>query len=104
MKIGILTQPLGHNYGGLLQNWALQMILKEMNHEPLTIVYYGLTPFQKLKSDVNVIVLYVIKHLLRHPSRSLTCLPWKKVNKFTNLWKFLNKHIVRSKVIKKTLV
>lgn len=28
MKIGILTQPLQTNYGGLLQNYALQQVLK----------------------------------------------------------------------------
>ena len=28
MKLGILTQPLYDNYGGLLQNYALQQILK----------------------------------------------------------------------------
>ena len=27
MKIGILTQPLHSNYGGLLQNYALQQTL-----------------------------------------------------------------------------
>lgn len=34
MKIGILTQPLHTNYGGLLQAWALQAVLKRMGHEP----------------------------------------------------------------------
>lgn len=34
MKIGILTQPLHRNYGGILQNWALQQVLKDMGHEP----------------------------------------------------------------------
>ena len=33
MKIGILTQPLRTNYGGLLQCWALQRVLREMGHE-----------------------------------------------------------------------
>ena len=33
MKIGILTQPLHTNYGGLLQCWALQRVLREMGHE-----------------------------------------------------------------------
>ena len=27
MKIGILTSPLKSNYGGILQNWALQQVL-----------------------------------------------------------------------------
>lgn len=37
MKIGILTQPLHSNYGGILQNFALQQVLKKMGHEPCTI-------------------------------------------------------------------
>src|SRR5690554_5946882 len=37
MKIGILTQPLLNNYGGLLQNFALQKVLMELGHEVLTI-------------------------------------------------------------------
>ncbi|UCU92211.1 polysaccharide pyruvyl transferase family protein [Hydrogenophaga taeniospiralis] len=37
MKIAILTQPLGHNYGGIMQAWALQKILKRMGHDPITI-------------------------------------------------------------------
>lgn len=40
MKIGILTHPLSRNYGGVLQNWALQQVLKSMGHEPVTI-YWG---------------------------------------------------------------
>ncbi len=37
MKIGILTQPLGVNYGGILQNYALQTVLRRMGHEPVTL-------------------------------------------------------------------
>lgn len=37
MKIGILTQPLQTNYGGLLQNWALQTVLKKDGHSVETI-------------------------------------------------------------------
>lgn len=37
MKIGILTQPLQYNYGGLLQNFALQTILKRMGHNVVTL-------------------------------------------------------------------
>ena len=37
MKIGILTQPLYENYGGLLQCFALQTILKRLGHEPWII-------------------------------------------------------------------
>lgn len=37
MKIAILTQPLGHNYGGILQNYALQQVLINLGHEPITL-------------------------------------------------------------------
>jgi hypothetical protein len=37
MKIAILTQPLHNNYGGNLQNFALQKVIKGMGHEPITI-------------------------------------------------------------------
>lgn len=37
MKIGILTQPLINNYGGLLQAWALQQTLHRMGHQAIII-------------------------------------------------------------------
>lgn len=37
MKIGILTQPLHTNYGGQLQNYALQTVLKRMGHDVITL-------------------------------------------------------------------
>ena len=37
MKIGILTQPLLNNYGGTLQNYALQIVLRKLGHKPVTI-------------------------------------------------------------------
>lgn len=36
-KIGILTQPLHDNYGGLLQAYALKESLKSLGHDPLII-------------------------------------------------------------------
>jgi hypothetical protein len=36
-KIAILTQPLGHNYGGILQAWALQQVILEIGYDPITI-------------------------------------------------------------------
>lgn len=37
MRIGILTQPLHLNYGGIIQNWALQQVLKNLGHEPVMV-------------------------------------------------------------------
>jgi|SRR5690625_67380 len=36
-KIAILTQTPRNNYGGIIQNYALQKVLKDMGHQPETI-------------------------------------------------------------------
>lgn len=37
MKIGIITLPFHKNFGGILQNFALQKVLKNIGHEVITI-------------------------------------------------------------------
>lgn len=37
MKIGIITLPFNTNYGGILQAWALQTVLRKLGHEAITI-------------------------------------------------------------------
>lgn len=37
MRIGILTLPLHNNYGGILQAYALQKVLKDMGHAPVIL-------------------------------------------------------------------
>lgn len=37
MRINIITQPLFSNYGGILQNYALQEVFRHMGHEVLTV-------------------------------------------------------------------
>lgn len=44
MRIGIITQPLLNNYGGLLQNYALQQVLIRMGHNPITIDQFLFSP------------------------------------------------------------
>ena len=36
MKVGIITQPLLNNYGGILQNFALQRVLDDLGYESVT--------------------------------------------------------------------
>lgn len=36
-RIHILTHPLGANYGGIMQAYALQQVLRQMNYEPVTL-------------------------------------------------------------------
>lgn len=44
MKIAIMTQPLGKNYGGIMQAFALQKTLKDMGHQVVTIDYNNKSP------------------------------------------------------------
>ena len=37
VKIGIVTLPLHINFGGFLQNYALQQVLLKMGYEPITL-------------------------------------------------------------------
>lgn len=39
MKIAIMTHPLGKNYGGIMQAFSLQKVLKTMGHDVVTIDY-----------------------------------------------------------------
>ena len=60
MKIAILTQPLHNNYGGNLQNFALQKVLTDMGHEPVTIDRHHTV---KLRTKLK---LGYFKNLLMH--------------------------------------
>lgn len=39
MKVAILTQPICNNYGGILQNYALQTVLERRGHTVITLNY-----------------------------------------------------------------
>lgn len=57
MRIGILTHPLETNYGGIVQNFALQTILKELGHSPITLDYKDETPLKiKILSFIGRII------------------------------------------------
>jgi|LSQX01.3.fsa_nt_gb hypothetical protein len=59
MKIGILTQPLHNNYGGILQAYALQKVLKDMGHEVIIINRQSkkVSTFRKYGSVVKSILI-----------------------------------------------
>ena len=60
MKIGILTQPLNCNYGGLLQCYALQTVLQRMGHQTLVLQ----REFNR-KYTIKGAIIYYIKHILK---------------------------------------
>ena len=62
MKIGIYTQPLLYNFGGILQNWALQTVLKRMGHTVETI---NQSPYKPMPSLIIYVKRAVKKYVLR---------------------------------------
>ena len=59
MRICILTQPLHTNYGGLLQTYALQTVLKRMGHEVWTEDRKrGLSFIGKIKLLIKRVIKY----------------------------------------------
>lgn len=66
MKIGILTQPLHRNYGGILQNWALQQVLKGMGHQPEMILRYRNQPPLKPRNVLRRCASFAKKFYTRY--------------------------------------
>ena len=50
MRVGIITLSLENNYGGILQNFALQKVLKDMGHTPMTCRWTGYTSLGFIKA------------------------------------------------------
>ena len=60
MRIGIITQPLHANYGGLLQNYALQQILIRAGYEVETIDWEGKTGIREILYRIKMYVLHAL--------------------------------------------
>lgn len=62
MKIGIVTQPLLGNYGGILQNYALQQVLRQLGHDPITLDHQaGYSGFPYIWAALKSIICYVLR-------------------------------------------
>lgn len=98
MKIGILTQPLTNNYGGLLQAYALQTTLEHMGHEVVILnrpmLFVPDKANDKIGSRTKRFFLNSIKLLMNKPLTTIyhELLPhqWPVVNRFTQI--FINRY------------
>lgn len=91
MRVGIVTQPLRNNYGGLLQNWALQHVLKRMGYEPITLNYENcikLPPlYRQVLSHVKTIALWL------NPNWRRPFTKFERFNRSAVSQKFIDKYI-----------
>lgn len=99
MKIGILTQPLHNNYGGLLQAYALQSFLARQGHDVLT-VDFSKTYKPKFGGIKGIAKNSIKKYILRHDIKSV--FPLKdtekhKISQHTN--RFISENIRRTQLI-----
>lgn len=95
MRIGIITQPLRNNYGGILQNYALQQVLKRLRHTPVTIDFIPqMSLWRFALSTCKTLVLYFIPGRKRPFARFL----FKREPRMSA---FVEKHIVCTRPIKK---
>lgn len=99
-KVAILTQPLGANYGGILQAFALQHVLREMGHQPITIDRRGkLSLLRATASLAKGGLLWMAgrqRRIRRWPSPKESEIICRHTNRF------VSEHITRSVPIKTT--
>ena len=95
MRIGIVTQPLEMNYGGILQNWALQQALKSLGHEPVTIDAYERfsTPHYLFNCLRTAWMRYRGKKWMKYPDRYRGALRSETVGRF------IEEHIDKTRVL-----
>lgn len=103
MKIGILTQPLALNYGGILQNYALQTVLKRMGHEVWTIDYNKYTWCNWLDNAWRVFAHKMLGHDVKFSKT-----PPKRKALETYLRRFVLQHITvtqpRTRNVEKSII
>ncbi len=97
-KIAILTQPLGTNYGGIIQNFALTEVLKRENYRVETINRITKNPHSTIKIFLNFIKLNIQKNLFN--KKVFVFKHQQEI--FEKLLNFLSTHINLSKKLDTT--
>ena len=91
MKIGILTQPLHSNYGGLLQNYALQQTLVRAGYEVETIDWGGGSGLHETLYRIKIRVLHTLfpnkyPQLKYRPNKKERAIIQRNTNHFINTY------------------
>ena len=101
MKIGIVTLPLHANYGGILQAYALQTVLKRMGHSVALIdrtLYWGAGPVRRTLVYANRLLKMAlgkkIDFFRERKADELRRIP----RQYTDI--FIGKHIRRRSVVR----
>lgn len=97
MKIAVITLALHTNYGGILQAYALQRVLKKMGHEAILIdrIYHSHMPLWRLPLAYikRCIKKYILGYNIRIFQESYDKQVWPVKTRHTAA--FINRHIAR---------
>ena len=97
-KIALLTLPLGHNYGGIIQNYALQKVLSKMGHDVLTVNRRADNPHSRIKVLASKYKSDFQRKILQ--SKNPKYLPYNTI--FKQNLSFINKYIKLSPELEST--
>lgn len=97
MRIGIITQPLFHNYGGTLQAFAMQEILRQLGHDPITIDYLPnyMSKGRYYLAQIKTLIYYLT---FRHSRKFFA---YSKRIRRPEFQKFMDKYMSLTKTIHK---
>lgn len=100
MKVGIVTLPFNSNYGGILQAYALQSVLKKLGHEVETVnriskgqpLYFKALSYSKRFVQRNLLAKnVVVRTWPNKKEKSITAQHTRKfIDDYINLTKFLS--------------
>jgi len=100
MKIAIITLPLRHNYGGILQNYALQRVLCQMGHD-VTTLEITKTEGLDIKAKIVLFIRNLFYKCVDKQGRFLHI--WSGLTTeqrlSANTWKFIANHIKVRRII-----
>ena len=100
MRIAIITLPLHGNYGGILQNYALQTVLKRMGHTVETIVL----PWERKLPLYKIPIVYGKRFIAKYVLQKHTRIFFENWFNNTqpillqNMWRFIAEHIATRKI------
>lgn len=108
MRIGIVTQRLGSNYGGILQNYALQYVLKQLGHQPITFDIgarsWSRWLLECIKTWIKLIIgrptlpVPLSPYAVYRKERALRRFVKKYINITSSIWHIKPQHIDQNKI------
>lgn len=99
MKVAIFTHRMGHNYGGIIQNFALQTVVRNLGHEPETIDWHRLGRWESFRFAFGAIRRLPARWLKGDFKMLPLSPPWFH---YKNIDRFISQRIALSKSSRRT--